>query len=182
MSKNLSAPILIAVSALIWTPLAFSAGPQPADAAHDHSHGQAATTAPQKKAAPKNPAPKNAAQRNADMDAQIAHMRALHERLSRAKTPEERQALMAEQAQVMQESMALMHSTMPMQGGGMHGKMPMSQADMAEHMRMCHDMMGQRMEMMQEMMQMMMDRQGMGGGMDGQGMGAQGMGGGMMKP
>lgn len=178
MSKKLSAPILFAVSALIWSPIAFSAGPQPA-AAHDHTHAQAVTTAPQKNAAPKSPAPKDGAQRNADMDAQIAHMRALHERLSRAKTPEERQALMAEQAKVMQESMALMHSTMPMmQGrGAMHGKMPMNQSDMAEHMRMCHDMMGQRMEMMQEMMQMMMDRQGMSGGM----MDGQGMGGGMMR-
>lgn len=157
MPKTVSASILLAVSALVWTPLAFSADAKPATPVHDHSHAQTATTATQK----------NASQRNADMDAQIAHMRALHERLSSAKTPEERQALMAEQAKVMQESMALMHSTMPMmQGrGAMHGKMPMNQVDMAEHMRMCHDMMGQRMEMMQEMMQMMMDRQGMGGGM-----------------
>jgi len=155
MPKTVSASILLAVSALVWTPLAFSADAKPATTVHDHSHAQAATTATQN----------NASQRNADMDVQIAHMRALHERLSRAKTPEELQALMAEQAKVMQESMVMMHSMMPMEvRGDMHGKMPMGQGDMAEHMRMCHDMMGQRMEMMQEMMQTMMDRQGMSGG------------------
>ncbi|MGH9917147.1 MAG: hypothetical protein ACRD63_17905 [Pyrinomonadaceae bacterium] len=168
MSNNLSASILLAASALVWTPLAFSADAKPAAGAHDHNHSQAATTATQK----------NGPQRNADMDAQIAHMRALHERLSRANTPEERQALMAEQAKVMQESMTMMHSMMPMQGhGDMQGKMSMGLREKAERMRMCHNMMGQRMEMMQEMMQTMMDRQGMSGGM----MDGQGMGSGMMK-
>ncbi|MGN5477751.1 hypothetical protein ACTMU2_14800 [Cupriavidus basilensis] len=66
------------------------------------------------------------------MDAQIAHPRALHERLSRAKTSEERQALMAEQVKVMQESMNMMRTMHAAQaqdgmkgGGGMQGGMGM---------------------------------------------------------
>lgn len=163
MHKNRLAPIVIALSALAWTPLALSAGPQQGGPEHDHSHGQAAAT-PQK--------PQNAqqAQRDAAIDAQIAHLRALHERLSRAKTPEERQALMTEQVKVMQESMATMrtmHAAMAQGGmkggtqGGMQGGMGMGHGDMSEHMGMHHDMMVQHMELMQEMMQTMVDHMGM---------------------
>jgi hypothetical protein len=161
MHKNRLAPIFIALSALAWTPLAFSAGPQQGGPAHDHSHGQATAATPQK---PQNP---QAAQRDAAVDAQIAHLRALHERLSRAKTPEERQALMAEQVKVMQESMAMMrtmHAAMAQGGmkGGMQGGM--GQGDMSEHMGMHHDMMVQHMELMQELMQTMVDHMGMTSG------------------
>jgi len=161
MKKNLRASILVALFSLAGTPLAFSAGPQPGSAEHDHSHGQAAAATSQK---PQNP-PK--AQRDAAIDAQIAHMRALHERLSRAKTPQERQALMAEQAKVMQDGMAMMRNMHAAQGqgqGGMRGGMGMGQGDMSEHMGMNHEMMVQHMDLMQEMMQMMVDRMGMTGG------------------
>ncbi|ODV40506.1 hypothetical protein AWV79_07095 [Cupriavidus sp. UYMMa02A] len=110
------------------------------------------------------------------MDGQIAHLRALHERLSSAKTSDERQALMAEQVKVMQESMAMMRGMHAGQDqGGMGGGMGMGQRGMPEHMGMGHDMMVQHMELMQEMMQTMVDRMGMMGTSSGQA-----MGGGMM--
>ncbi|KAF7962995.1 hypothetical protein AWV80_15045 [Cupriavidus sp. UYMU48A] len=174
MHKNLLAPIVIAFSALALPPVALSAGPQTGDPEHDHSHGQASAATPQK--------PKKAAQspqkedRNAAVDAQIAHLRALHERLSRAKTPDERQALMAEQVKVMQESMAMMRSMHAGQDqGDMGSGMGMGQRGMPEHIGMGHDMMVQHMELMQEMMQTMVDRMGMMGTSSGQA-----MGGGMM--
>lgn len=110
------------------------------------------------------------ASRNPELDAQIAHLRAIRERLSRANTPEERQALLAERTQVMQEAMATMHKTvgMPMGMRPPKGK----SKDLAAQTQLCQGMMGQHMALMQEMMQSMMDGQGMGGGM--------GIGGGMM--
>lgn len=102
------------------------------------------------------------------MDAQIAAMRQMHQKMMDAKTPEARQALMAEHMKIMQDGMAMMSGMSGMAGmgsmgsmggagkGGMAGmggagKMP---ADMAAH----HQMMAKRMEMMEAMMQMMMDR------------------------
>lgn len=166
MQKNQLAPIVIALSALAWTPLAFSAGPQQGGPEHDHTHGQAAAASPQKPQNLQNP---QKTQRDAAVDAQIAHLRALHERLSRAKTPEERQALMTEQAKVMQESMAMMRTMHAAQApggmkGGMQGGMGMGQRDMSDHMDMHHDMMVQHMELMQEMMQTMVDHMGMTSG------------------
>jgi hypothetical protein len=156
MHKNRLAPIVVALSTLAWTPLAFSAGPQQGGAEHDHSHGQAAAATAQNL--------KNG-QRDAAVDTQIAHLRALHERLSRAKTPEERQALMAEQVKVMQESMAMLRTMHAAQmKGGMQGGMGMGHGDMSEHMGMHHDMMVQHMELMQEMMQTMVDHMGMTSG------------------
>jgi hypothetical protein len=153
MHKNRLAPIVIALSALAWTPLAFSAGPQQGGPEHDRSHGQTATATAQ------NP---QSARRDVAVDAQIAHLRALHERLSRAKTPEERQVLMAEQVKVMQESMAMMRTmhAAQMQGSGVHGGMDMDHGDMSGHMGTNHEMMVQHMELMQEMMQTMVDHMG----------------------
>jgi hypothetical protein len=108
------------------------------------------------------------------MDAQIAAMRQMHQKMMDAKTPEARQALMAEHMKTMQDGMAMMSGMSGMAGmggmggagkggmagmgsmggagkGGMNGKMP---SDMAAH----HQMMAKRMEMMETMMQMMMDR------------------------
>jgi len=161
MAKNRCASLLVALAAVAWAPLAFSAPP-----AHDHNH---ASQRPRASAQ----APKG----NAEIDAQIAHLRAIRERLSRANTPEERQALMAERAKVMQEAMATMHKTSGMAGpGGMHPATGTSKATAAQ-MGMCHDMTGQHMALMQEMMHVMMDTQAMGG----MGMGGMGMGGGMMR-
>lgn len=78
----------------------------------------------------------------AHMDEHMKAMRAMHERMSRAKTAEERKALMAEHHKLMQESMAMMGN---MQG---HSGDPAAR----------HQTMEKRMEIMQSMMQMMMDR------------------------
>ncbi|WP_197386278.1 hypothetical protein [Ralstonia pseudosolanacearum] len=139
---------------LAWASLALAAAPS-TNAEHDHNHTE-------KKTAP--PAASIAQQSNADFDAQIAHLRAIRERLMRANTPEERRALMDERMKVMQDMMADMRqpgNTKAMKGNGK-----------SSSMAMCQGMMDHHMAMMQEMMQMMRDGQdmGMAGGM-GSGMG-----------
>ncbi|MCW5636687.1 MAG: hypothetical protein KIT17_25385 [Rubrivivax sp.] len=92
---------------------------------------------------------------------QMKAMQAMHEKMAAAKTPQERNALMAEQMKLMQQGMAMMGR---MGGGAMMGGGPGAMrpgGDTASRpgtteQRM--DMMQQRMDMMQSMMQMMMDR------------------------
>jgi hypothetical protein len=86
-------------------------------------------------------APAASAERMSAMDAHMKSMREMHDKMSRARTPEERQALMTEHMRLMQQSMAMM--------GGMQGMGP---ADMSGRMQM----MEKHMEMMHSMMQMMM--------------------------
>lgn len=92
-----------------------------------------------------------------DYASQMKAMQQMHNEMLAAKTPEERNALMAKQMKLMQSGMHMM--------GGMGGKGMMGSgmgtgaatgkpADMAARQAM----MEQRMEMMQSMMQMMMDR------------------------
>lgn len=77
-------------------------------------------------------------------------MREMHDKMMNAKTPEERQALMADHMKAMQDGMQMMKGMGTM--GGMDAKgMP---ADMAQRQRM----MESRMDMMQMMMDMMMQR------------------------
>lgn len=76
---------------------------------------------------------------------QMNKMRDMHQKMTAAKTPEARQALMAEHMKVMRDGMSMMGQ---MKGG--HGK---------SGMPMDSQMMGQRMDMMETMMQMMMDRE-----------------------
>ena len=83
----------------------------------------------------------------ARMDDHMTAMRAMHDRMSRARTPEERNALMAEHQKLMQEGMGMM--------GGMMGPGP---GPMAGDPAARQQWMEKRMEMMQSMMQMMMDR------------------------
>ena len=94
--------------------------------------------------------PGKASPEMARMDTQMQAMREMHDKMMAAKTPEERNALMAEHMKTMQEGMTMMNG-MPAGGmggmGGMKGDMPAR-----------HQMMEKRMEMMQSMMQMMMDR------------------------
>ena len=95
----------------------------------------------------------------AAMDAQLKTMREMHEKMVNAKSPEERNALMAEHMKTMQGGMA----TMNMMGGagmaGMGGMGSMqSGKPMAGDVNQRQQMMEKRMEMMQSMMQMMMDR------------------------
>jgi len=94
------------------------------------------------------------------MDEHMKKMQALHDKMTSATTPAERQKVMDEQRQEMQGAMAAMAPMM--QGGGMMGGMGGGMAgqkgkpaDMPAHMQM----MQKRMDMMQIMMQTMMDQQ-----------------------
>ena len=112
-------------------------------AAQDDKHhpaGAASTTA--SKSTPGKSRPEMAR-----MDTQVKDMQQMHDRMMAAKTPEERNALMAEHMKTMQAGMTMMKSMSHAGMGGMKG-------DMALH----HQTMEKRMEMMQGMMQMMMDR------------------------
>lgn len=95
-----------------------------------------------------------------DMD---AHMRAMHEKMAAARTPDERQALMNQHMRIMHgdtgalQGMGSMHShgmgVMSSQGGATGGGMGGLPA-MAQH----HEAMEKRMDMMMSMMQAMIDR------------------------
>jgi hypothetical protein len=80
------------------------------------------------------------------MDAQMKKMREMHDKMAAAKTPDERNKLMAEHMKTMQDGMQMM--------GGMGGSGMGDMKDMPAH----HQMMDKRMAMMETMMQMMMDR------------------------
>jgi len=92
------------------------------------------------------------------MDEHMKKMQALHDKMTSATTPAERQKVMDEQRQEMHASMAMMNPMM--QGGAKTGGM-MGQkgepADAGAQMQM----MQKRMDMMQMMMQTMMDQPGM---------------------
>ena len=90
------------------------------------------------------------------MDAQMKKMREMHEKMAAAKTPEERNKLMAEHMKTMQDGMQMMGGMSAMSGmSGMDGMKSMGDMkDMPAH----HQMMDKRMAMMESMMQMMMDR------------------------
>ena len=86
----------------------------------------------------------------AHMDMQTKSMQATHEKMMAAKTPEERNSLMAEHMKSMQDGMKMMEGMASMEMKGMSGM----SSDMSAH----HGMMEKRMAMMQTMMKMMMDR------------------------
>jgi len=81
---------------------------------------------------------------------QLKAMQVMHDKMLAAKTPEERNALMAEQMGLMQNSMGMMGRMGRMGQGAMAGK----PGDMAAR----QGMMEQRMDMMHSTMQLMMDR------------------------
>ncbi|QYY34297.1 hypothetical protein K2O51_34525 (plasmid) [Cupriavidus pinatubonensis] len=147
------------LAAVAWAPLSFSAPPASGPGRH----------APE----PRDD-PAVAAQSNPDLDAQIAHLRAIREQLSQAEKPEERDMLIAEREKVMQDAMATVRKTSGVPGpGGMNPPRGTSPAQMG-----CYDMISQHMALMDEMMLATKGNQGgMGPGM-GRGMG-RGMGQGM---
>ena len=112
---------------------------------HTGHHPAGAASAPAGKAMP-GKSDDNIAR----MDTQMKAMRQMHDRMTAAKTPEERNALMAEHHKTMQDGMAMMNGMGGMAKGGMAG--------MKGEMGARHQTMEKRMEMMQSMMQMMMDR------------------------
>lgn len=111
-------------------------------------------------------------------DARMVAMRDMRDRMAAARTPEERQALMADHMKAMQNGMQMMKTAPGMPGmSGMSGMGPMGgmggMADgsgrparpakgmphnMAGHMAMHHQMMESRMDAMQTMMDMMVQR------------------------
>ena len=111
----------------------------------------ACTTAPAK---PMGAAPANSMaspERMAGMDAQMKTMHDMHTKMMNAKTPEERQALMADHMKAMQGGMGMMKC---MSGMGAMAGQPGMPADMDQHQKM----MSQHMAMMQMMMDMMQQR------------------------
>ncbi|QBC31803.1 hypothetical protein [Pandoraea sp. XY-2] len=157
--------LVAAFSLLVAMPSAFPAATAPGTN-HDHSHGRAGAA---KRVAPPQP-------RSAELDDQIAHLRAIRMRLSRAETPQARQALLEERAVVMQAAMHTMHESLGMPEPGAMRSATIRQGTQT---RACREMTSQHLDLMQEMMQSMMGSQSMGEGTGsdmGRGMGS-GMGG-----
>ena len=136
MKTTLSLTLALAITALATPTWAAQ------DDAHQGHHPAGSVSAPAAKATP-NKAPK----RMACVGMQMQAMHEMHNKMMAAKTPEERNALMAEQMTVMQNGMDMMKGMSAASASQMKG-------DMAAH----HPLMEQRMAMMQGMMQMMMDR------------------------
>ena len=97
------------------------------------------------------------------MHEHMKNMQSMRDKMTNAKTPAERQALMDEHMKSMHEGMAMMKGMKDMKGmGGMHGKAGMpgmsGMKDMPMDMSKHHQMMEMRMDMMQTMVEMMMQR------------------------
>ena len=92
------------------------------------------------------------------MDAQMKAMQEIHRKMINAKTPEERNAIMAENIKAMETGMSMMRET-GMMGMPMMENMPMRDGmPMMDNVPLQNQMMQKRMDMMSNMMQMMMDR------------------------
>ena len=146
----------ISVAALTTVALAASAGA--ANDGQQDSHQPAATGAIQiAQAAPGTPAMGMGGMATAPGYAdQMKAMQQMHDKMLAAKTPAERNALMAEQMKLMQNGMNMMVGMGGM--GGMGGKGAGAATGTPSDMATRQGMMEQRMDMMQSMMQMMMDR------------------------
>ena len=140
--------------------IAFAAASFLASAQTDAEHTQHHPAEPTSKAPKAAPAKSMAKESMTAMDSQMKTMREMHEKMMNAKTPEERNAPMADHMMAMQEGMTVMNDMGAMPGMAGEGKEAMKGTngsvtmDMASH----HQMMEKRMEMMTTMMQMMMDR------------------------
>jgi hypothetical protein len=134
----LSAAALATACASPGAVTATSASPTPVDD-HASHHPEAGASGPM-----------------AAMEPRMKAMQEMHQKMMNAKTPEERNALMADHMKAMQGGLSMMKG---MGGMASNGSMAMADAkgmpaDMAKH----HKMMEERMAMMQMMMEMMMDR------------------------
>ena len=89
----------------------------------------------------------------AHLDTQTKAMQTMHEKMMAAKTPEERNSMMAEHMKSMQDGMKMMEGMAKPGMAGMYGM-----GGMSPEMNAHHAMMEKRMAMMQTMMKMMMDR------------------------
>ncbi len=146
--RTLSA--LTAISTVFLAPSAWSAS----DVQQDSQHPAAAPTAQVGQAQPGVPASGMGSMKGmagapamSAMEAQMKMMSEMHDKMLAAKTPEERDVLMAEHMKIMQNGMSMMVGMGP-------GATMSNPGDMAVR----QGMLEQRMDMMQSMMQMMMDR------------------------
>ena len=92
------------------------------------------------------------------MQERMRAMREMHDKMMNAKTPAERQALMADHMKTMQDGMDMMKGMGGMGGMGAMGTGMGDGKGMPAEMAKRHQMMEGRMEMMQMMMEMMMQR------------------------
>ena len=92
------------------------------------------------------------------MQERMKAMREMHDKMMNAKTPAERQALMADHMKTMQDGMDVMKGMGGMGGMGAMGAGMGDGKGMPAEMAKRHQMMEGRMEMMQMMMEMMMQR------------------------
>ncbi|WP_157264192.1 hypothetical protein [Azohydromonas aeria] len=151
----------LAITALL---AAFSLGAcaqlKPDEHAAHHPEGASApaasTPAAPAVAGTEQASPMGSANQMARMDQHMKAMREMHEKMARASTPKEREALMAEHMKLMQEGMGSMRPGAGMGGMGGMGMMggATTPADPTSRMQI----MEKRMDMMQSMMEMMMDR------------------------
>lgn len=161
--------VLLLASTVAWMPVA-SSGSSETDVRHEQHHTGEPAETPAPEVAPKLP---QQIQQDTELDAKISHLHAINERLSRATTPEEVQALMVERNEAMHDAMALMHKNMLGMAG--IGRTPAARGEggaTSVQLQMCQEMMGHHMDAMQEMMQMIMKPQGMGDAAMGPGMGS----------
>ena len=133
-------PLALALTTMVPATLAWAA--QHDQHSGHHPVGAAPVPAPASKAAPAKPAADMAR-----MDNQTKTMGQMHDKMLAARTPEERNTLMAEHMKTMQEGVSMMNG---MAHNGMGGK----KGDMATRQQM----MEKHMAMMGATMQMMMDR------------------------
>ena len=141
--------IFSAVAAITMTAPAWAAN----DEQHDSHHPASAASEQITQASPSTPGIGKGMGGMAPMQGgadQMKAMQQMHDQMMAAKTPEERNALMAEHMKLMQNGMNMMGGMGGMGAGAANGK----PADMAAR----QGMLEQRMDMMQSMMQMMMDR------------------------
>jgi hypothetical protein len=141
--------IFSAVAAITMTTPAWAAN----DEQHDSHHPTSAASEQITQASPSTPGIGKGMGGMAPMQGgadQMKAMQQMHDQMMAAKTPEERNALMAEHMKLMQSGMNMMGGMGGMGAGAANGK----PADMAAR----QGMLEQRMDMMQSMMQMMMDR------------------------
>ena len=117
--------------------------------------------------APQSGAPMSMGSQMGQMDEHMQMMKALHEKMMSATTPEARKIVMDKQREEMQACMGMMNQMhdggmMGGMGGGMTAQKGTS-PDAAAPMQMMPmmQMMQKRMDMMEMMMQSMMDQQGM---------------------
>ena len=131
-------------------------------AQHDQKQAPAATGAQSGPASSKAMTGKSGPDMTA-MDTQMKVMREMHDKMMAAKTPEARNALMADHLKTMQDSMRMMNGTADGMGGMMGDRMGGMKSDMKGGLKSAmaarQQMMEKRLDMMQAMMQMMMDRQ-----------------------